>query len=247
MSFPTQPRAGIAWRDGEKFDEKPQASFPGKVTAFLYHRFKHFSGAADKGLVFIPLRTYRQKRRQTQGIRAPSHIEEWRLGKDFTNWVLTACDFCNSLVDRIVPGYPKEEAERLCEKAGYKDNLLDAAEIFHLWVIETKRDYRKELPFAEAGLNVIWTDDMSFYRTRKVRILNGAHTMTVPAAFLYGLETVEECIKDPLVFKFMKKGIFEEIIPSMDGNKAELEGYALDVLERFANPYIQAFADFDHP
>ena len=230
--------AGIAWRDGEILDEKPQASFPGKVTAFLYHRFKHFSGATDKGLVFIPCELI-DKNGDKLKEYVLRHIEEWKLGKDFTNWVLTACDFCNSLVDRIVPGYPKEEAERLCEKAGYKDNLLDAAEIFHLWVIETKRDYRKELPFTEAGLNVIWTDDMSFYRTRKVRILNGAHTMTVPAAFLYGLETVEECIKDPLVIKFMKKGIFEEIIPSMDGNKAELEKYALDVLERFANPYIR--------
>ncbi len=230
--------AGIAYSAGDKFDDAPQSSFPGKVTAFLLHRFRHFKGDASRGLVFIPCELIDKngdKLRET----VLRYADEWKLGADFITWVTDSCDFCNSLVDRIVPGYPKEEAEALCAKAGYKDNLLDAAEIFHLWVIETKNDYRKEFPLTEAGLNVIWTDDMSFYRTRKVRILNGAHTMTVPAGFLYGLDTVEECIKDDLVFSFMKKGIFEEIIPSMDGDTDALKKYAADVLERFANPYIR--------
>lgn len=235
--------AGIAYDPAAKADDAPQASFPGKVTAFLYRRFTRFKGDEAKGLVFIPCELIDKNGDKLREI-VLRHADEWKLGKAFTDWVEKACDFCNSLVDRIVPGYPKDEADTLCGKLGYKDNLLVTAEIFHLWVIESSKDYSVELPLAQAGLNVIWTKDMSFYRTRKVRILNGAHTMTVPSAFLYGLDSVEECIKDPLVHGFMKKGIFEEIIPSMLGAHAQkgdqeaLTAYANDVLERFANPYI---------
>ncbi|MDR1747598.1 MAG: tagaturonate reductase [Spirochaetaceae bacterium] len=230
--------AGIAYSSQDKLDDAPQSSFPGKVTAFLHRRFTHFKGDPAKGLILIPCELIDKNGDKLKEI-VLRYAEEWNLGGGFTAWVKNSCGFCNSLVDRIVPGYPREEAEALCEKLGYRDNLLDAAEIFHLWVIETDRDYSAEFPLAKAGLNVIWTKDMSFYRTRKVRILNGAHTMSVPAAFLYGLNTVEECIKDDLIFSFMKKGIFEEIIPSMDGSADELRRYANDVLERFANPYIK--------
>ncbi|AEC01290.1 tagaturonate reductase [Parasphaerochaeta coccoides] len=231
--------AGIAYHEGETLDDKPQASFPGKVTAFLYHRFQHFGGDAAKGLVFIPCELIDKNGDALREI-VLRHAHEWHLCDSFIRWVEDCNDFCNSLVDRIVPGYPREEAEAIWDKLGYRDNLLDTAEIFHLWVIEChKKTYADELPFDKAGLNVVWTDDMSFYRTRKVRILNGAHTMSVLAAWQAGLDTVEECTKDPLVSAFMKKGVFTEIIPSMDGDKDELEKYAADVLERFANPYIR--------
>jgi tagaturonate reductase len=229
--------AGIAYNAADRLDDRPQRSFPGKVTAFLYKRFECFHGALDKTLVFIPCELIDKNGGALKAI-ALRYAKEWNLGEPFIAW-LEACDFCNSLVDRVVPGYPKEEAEALWKKLGYVDNLIDMAEIFHLWVIETKRDYSEELPFDKAGLNVVWTGDMSFYRTRKVRILNGAHTMTVPAAFLFGLDAVEECCKDPLVSTYMRKGIFEEIIPSMEGSEAELIRYANDTLERFANPYIR--------
>ncbi|MDY4610220.1 MAG: tagaturonate reductase [Sphaerochaetaceae bacterium] len=231
--------AGIAYHEGDKLEDKPQVSYPGKVCAFLYRRWQHFSGAQDKGLIVIPCELIDKNGDNLKRI-VLQYAGEWKLEQEFVDWLENACDFCNSLVDRIVPGYPREEAEALCEKLGYKDNLLDAAEIFHLWVIECHKNFHgDELPFDKAGLNVVWTDDMSFYRTRKVRILNGAHTMTVLAAHQAGLDTVEECINDPMVYSFMHKGIFEEIIPSMDGDKAELEKYAGDVLERFANPYIR--------
>jgi tagaturonate reductase len=231
--------AGIAYHEGDKLDDKPQTSYPGKVCAFLHHRWQHFAGAQRAGLIIIPCELI-DKNGDTLKRIVLQYAKEWKLEEAFTTWVEQACDFCNSLVDRIVPGYPREEADALCQKLGYKDNLLDAAEIFHLWVIECHKNFHgDELPFDKAGLNVVWTDDMSFYRTRKVRILNGAHTMTVLAAHQAGLDTVEECIKDQMVYSFMRKGIFEEIIPSMDGNKAELEKYAEDVLERFANPYIR--------
>ena len=230
--------AGITWCGTDRLEDRPQHSFPGRLTAFLYRRYLHFAGVTEKGLVFIPCELI-DKNGERLKEYVYSHAQAWGLEPGFLQWLDTACDFCNSLVDRIVPGYPRDEAELLLERIGYQDNLLDAAEIFHLWVIETKNDYRTELPLAEAGLNVIWTEDMSFYRTRKVRILNGAHTMTVPAAFLCGLETVEECVNDPLLMRFMRKGIFEEIIPSMAGDEGQLRGYADDVLERFSNPYIR--------
>jgi tagaturonate reductase len=243
--------AGIAYNGEDRPGGRPQRSFPGKVTAFLFRRYEHFKGDPAKALVFIPCELIDKNGDKLKEI-VTRYAGEWNLGKDFCAW-LESCAFCNSLVDRIVPGYPREEAAGLYEKLGYTDDLLVAAEVFHLWVIESKKDYSAELPLARAGLNVIWTEDMSFYRTRKVRILNGAHTSTVLAAYLYGLDTVEQCVKDPLIFKMMKKGIFDEIIPSMengndngdgangggDDGRAELVQYAGDVLERFANPYIR--------
>ena len=230
--------AGIAYHEGDKLDDKPQVSYPGKVCAFLYRRYKHFNGSADKGIIAIPCELIDKNGDNLKAI-IKRYAEEWGLEEGFMSWLDNACDFCNSLVDRIVPGYPRAEADAICERLGYKDNLLDSAELFLLWVIECHgKTHEDELPTAKAGVNVIWTDDMSFYRTRKVRILNGAHTMSVLAAYQAGLNTVEECIKSPLVFPMMKRGLFEEIIPSMDGDKKQLEDYAGDVLERFANPYI---------
>jgi len=117
--------------------------------------------------------------------------------------------------------------------------LVDTGEIFHLWVIEGDKRFAEELPFTKAGLNVLWTDDMTPYRTRKVRILNGAHTMTVLAAYLYGKDTVRECVEDPVISAYMKKGIFEEVIPVLDLPESEKQEFAEAVFERFANPFIR--------
>jgi tagaturonate reductase len=229
--------AGIAYSAEDRLSDRPPRSFPGKVTAFLFRRFEHFRGDPSKALIFIPCELI-DKNGDTLREIVKRYAREWNLGDAFLTW-LGSGDFCNSLVDRIVPGYPREDAAAIGEKLGYEDKLLVTAEIFHLWVIESKQDHSGELPLVKAGLNVIWTGDMSFYRTRKVRILNGAHTSGVLAAYLYGLDTVEQCVKDPLIIKLMRREIFEEIIPSMDGDAAELTQYANDVLERFANPYIK--------
>ena len=236
--FSNTTEAGIAYDASVRLEDKPQKSFPGKVTAFLYRRFKTFGGAKEKGLIFIPCELI-DKNGETLKKYVLQHAADWKLEKEFTDWVNNACDFCNSLVDRIVPGYPRAEAEKIQEKLGYTDNLLDAAESFLFWAIEYKtKSHEDELPTGKAGLNVVWTDDMTFFRTRKVRILNGAHTMSVLAAYQTGLNTVEECMHSPLISSFMKKGLFDEIIESMDGDKSLLTSYAGDVLERFQNPYI---------
>ena len=231
--------AGIAYHAGDRLEDRPQVSFPGKLCAFLYRRYKAFGGDASKGLVMIPCELIDKNGDNLRRI-VLQYADEWKLEKGFVDWVENACDFCNSLVDRIVPGYPRAEADAICQKLGYKDNLIDTAEIFHLWVIEChRRSYEDELPTAKAGLNVVWTDDMTFYRTRKVRILNGTHTMMSLASYLCGIDTVEDSVKSPVVGPFMRDGLFNEIIPSMDGDVEELKKYASDVLERFTNPYIE--------
>ena len=167
--------------------------------------------------------------------------KEWGYEQEFIHWLETSNYFLNSLVDRIVTGYPKEEAKKLANELGYDDNLLDTGEIFHLWVIEGDKRFAEELPLTKAGLNIIWTDDMTPYRTRKVRILNGAHTMTVLAAYLYGLNTVKECMDDELIKAYMEKGLYEEIIPTLDLPENELLDFAKAVSERFANPFIKHY------
>ncbi|WP_320129136.1 tagaturonate reductase [uncultured Sphaerochaeta sp.] len=231
--------AGITYRSGDSLEDTPQSSFPGKICAFLFRRFKTFAGATDKGIILIPCELI-ENNGDTLKKTVKQFASEWNLGQAFITWLDEACDFCNSLVDRIVPGYPKQEAAALCQILGYQDNLLDSAELFYLWVIECHKEFHEdELPLKAAALNVIWTHDMSFYRDRKVRILNGSHTMMALAAYQCGLETVEECIHDSLLYQFLYAGIFDEIIPSMEATREILEPYATEVLERFQNPYLR--------
>ena len=164
------------------------------------------------------------------------YAELWELPEGFTKWINEECDFCNSLVDRIVTGYPRDEAEELWKEIGYQDNCLDTAEIFHLWVIEGHHE--DELPFNKAGYNIVWTDDVKPYKKRKVRILNGGHTSMVLGAYLYGLATVGECLKDETVSAFLKKCIFDEIVPTLGNTETDIN-FGKAVLERFSNPCIK--------
>jgi len=232
--------AGIKYNPEDKLADTPPASFPGKLTVLLYRRFKAFNGDDSKGLIIIPCELIDRNGEQLKKI-VLQLSDEWNLGNDFVDWMNRSCYFVNTLVDRIVTGYPRDEIAGLQEQLGYEDKLLDTAEIFHLWVIEGDKQLEEELPFTKAGLNVIWTDDQTPYRERKVRILNGAHTMTVLAAYLYGKDTVKECMDDEVISLYIKKGIFEEIIPTLDLPKEELEEFANAVLERFSNPFIKHY------
>lgn len=229
--------AGIAYVEEKQPIEQCPTSFPAKVTAFLYERYKHFEGAADKGLLIFPCELIDRNGDNLKSIIL-RYIDEWGLEEQFKKWVEENNYFFNTLVDRIVTGYPKDEIETINERLGYEDKLVDTGEIFHLWVIEGEKRFAEELPFAKAGLNVLWTDDLTPYRTRKVRILNGAHTMTALAAYLYGKDTVRECVEDSIIGAYMKKGIFEEIIPTLDLPEKEKMEFAQAVFERFANPFI---------
>ena len=223
--------AGIEYLGTEKLTDRPAKSYPAKLTQLLYHRYE----LGLPGFILIPcelidnnagfLKEYVLK-----------YAELWQLPEGFVQWINEECDFCNSLVDRIVTGYPRDEAEELWKEIGYQDNCLDTAEIFHLWVIEGHHE--DELPFNKAGYNIVWTDDVKPYKKRKVRILNGGHTSMVLGAYLYGLTTVGECLKDETVSAFLKKCIFDEIVPTLGNTETDIN-FGKAVLERFSNPFIK--------
>lgn len=232
--------AGIAYDKNDSLDKKPPVSFPGKLTAFLYHRFKQFNGDPSKGMVIIPCELIDRNGDNLKRI-VLKLADDWNLPEEFKAWVKEHNIFLNTLVDRVVTGYPKDEINDIQAKLGYEDQLVDTGELFHLWVIEGPRELSERLPFTKVGLNVIWTDDMTPYRTRKVRILNGAHTSSVPAAFLYGLETVGEMMDHEVMGEYVRQIIYEEIIPSIDLDEKMLTEFADSVVERFRNPYIKHY------
>lgn len=232
--------AGIAYDPNDRPDMRPPASFPGKLAVYLYHRFRHFNGDPAKGMVILPCELIDRNGDNLKKIIFRL-ADEWQWPQDFKDWLENHNYFLNTLVDRVVTGYPKDEAAAIQAQLGYEDDLLDTGELFHLWVIEGPAGLAERLPFTQVGLNVVWTDDMTPYRTRKVRILNGAHTAAVPASFLYGLETVGEMMDHPVMGKFVRQVVDEEIIPSINLDKGMLTDFAAAVMERFQNPYIKHY------
>ena len=232
--------AGIAFDPSCKLEDKPASSYPGKLTQLLFRRFQYFKGAKDKGLIIFPCELiFENGKHLKECIR--QYIDLWNLGADFSAWFEEACGVYSTLVDRIVPGYPKETAAQLCERVGYEDNLLDKAEIFHLWVIEAPREVAAEFPANQAGLNVLFVPSEAPYHERKVTLLNGPHTVLSPVGYLSGLNTVKECCEDPEIGLFVKKVMLEELLPTLNLPKEELEKFAADVMERFRNPFVKHF------
>lgn len=230
--------AGIVYDDTDRFEYEPPKTFPGKLTKFLYTRYEHFSGAADKGLVMLPVELI-----DDNGIMLKKCvmqlIELWGLPEGFRKWVDEACIFTSTLVDRIITGYPRAEEKETWESLGYEDHLIVTGEPFALWVIESAKDIHTELPLPDAGLPVIFTDNQKPYKQRKVRILNGAHTSFVLASYLAGNDIVLESMQDEDVRSFMLKTIFDEVIPTLTLPEKELKDFAEAVITRFNNPYVK--------
>lgn len=224
--------AGIVYTGADKYDDKPQASFPGKVTRFLHERFS----AGKKGLVFLPCELIDHNGDELKEA-VLKNAKLWNLDETFVNWIETENIFTNTLVDRIVTGYPRNEAEAIFEELGYEDQQLDVAEPFGLWVIEGPLSIAQELKLPEAGLPVIFTEDVKPYKLRKVRMLNGAHTSMVLAAYLAGFETVGECMADKDVRAYMDKALTDEIMPVINLPKDELQAFKEAIFERFENPF----------
>ena len=177
--FTNTTEAGIAYRGEDKPDDKPPVSFPGKFTRYLYHRYKYFNGSPESGMiVFCEELIERNADKLKEIVLRLS--DDWRLPEEFKDWVNKYNYFLTTLVDRIVPGYPGNEAEEQNKRLGYEDRLLCATEPFYLWAVEAPKELRECIPFREAGLNVLWVDDVYPYKTRKVRMLNGVHIATVP-------------------------------------------------------------------
>lgn len=230
--------AGIVFDETDRFDAKPPKTFPGKLTKFLFERYQAFSGDVTKGLIMLPVELI-----DDNGIQLERCVKQfsnlWNLGDAFIQWLDEACVFTSTLVDRIVTGYPKEDVKAIWEELGYYDYLLDTAEPFGLWVIESKKDISKEFPLDQVGLPVLFTDNQKPYKQRKVRILNGAHTSFVLASYLAGNNTVLESMNDQIILNFMKHTIFDEVIPTLTLPKEDLVKFADAVMERFKNPYVK--------
>lgn len=236
--FSNTTEAGIAYHAGDKFDDAPAVSYPAKLTRLLFERFSHFNGAADKGLIIIPceLIDYNGEALRELVLR---YAREWALPEAFSRWLNDANTFCSTLVDRIVTGYPRDEAAALEESLGYRDSFLDTAEHFYLFVIQGPKSLAQELRLDKLALNVLIVDDIKPYKARKVAILNGAHTALVPVAFLAGLDTVGEAMNDTQICAFVEQAISDEIIPVLDLPHDELVSFAQAVTGRFRNPYIR--------
>ena len=223
--------AGISFDDTCKITDKPADSFPAKLTQFLYKRYKNNLN----GFVIFACELIDNNGKELEKC-VIKYAKKWELGKDFITWIKSENTFCNTLVDQIVTGYPKDEAEHIFDEIGDRDNLLDTAELYHLWVIEG--DFENKLPLQKAGFNVIWTDNVAPYKKMKVRILNGSHTSLVFPSLLCNVETVGESLKDEQLNAFLNTCLFDYILPMLD-NTDEIKSFANAVLERFANPYIR--------
>ena len=225
--------AGIVYDPECKFEDTPANSFPGKLTQFLYKRFQ----LKLPGFIILSCELIDHNGDELKRC-VHEYVKQWGLGDEFDAWVDSENIFCSTLLDRIVPGYPRNEAGQIWEELGYEDDNLDTGEIFGAWVIEGPQSIKEELPFEKAGLPIIVVDDVTPYKQRKVRILNGAHTSFVLGAYMSGQDIVRDCMKDEVIKGFMNKTLYDEVIPTLDLPKDDLLNFASAVSERFANPFI---------
>lgn len=229
--------AGIVYDSKCQKDDKPCSSFPGKLTQVLYTRYK----AGKSGLVILSCELIDNNGKELLKC-VNKYIDQWKLEEDFRSYVNDKCTFCSTLVDRIVPGRIKDEKEEkeLNEKNGYKDPLADIGEVFGVWIIEGSKELENKLPFKAAGLNCRVVPDVTPYKKRKVRILNGAHTGFVLGAYLAGFDIVRDCVNNDIVCGFMNKMLYEEVIPTLvkDLNETDLIDFTKSVQDRFNNPFV---------
>lgn len=228
--------AGIVFDENDNFDGLP-STYPGKLTKFLYERYTIFNGSKKFGFIILPVELIEDNGKKLREC-VLALAEVWGLPEGFIKWVKECNYFCSTLVDRIVTGYPKGYADKVCVELGYEDKLVDIGEPFALWVIESEIDISAELPLDKIGLPVIFTDNHKPYKERKVRVLNGAHTASVLAGYLYGLDIVRDCMSDELMGKFIRNVVNDEIVPQVNLPLEEVKEFANSVFERFENPFI---------
>lgn len=230
--------SGIRFSADDQYQDDPPAEFPAKLTRWLYHRYQHFQGDSSAACIIFPTELITDNATQLRDLIL-QYARHWQLEAGFTDWILEHNTFCNTLVDRIIPGLKNEARQTAWQQIGFRDDRITQGEPYHLWAIEAPAWVRQEWPLDKSGLQVIFTDDLSPFRSRKIRILNGAHTAMVPVSYLYGLETVQQTVEHPLVGAYVQRLIAEQIIPSMDGPAEDLEEFAAAVLDRFRNPFIR--------
>ena len=240
--------AGIAFDPSCRPDDAPPASYPAKLTQLLLNRYRAFRGDPAKGLIILPCELIFQNGHHLADC-IHQYIRLWHdeLGAEtegFLRWFDESCYVCTTLVDRIVPGFPRADIDRIQERIGFADGMVVQGEVFHLWVIETApnlsiEQLEREFPAAKAGLNVVVTHDESPYHERKVTLLNGPHTVLAPVAFLAGLDIVREACQHEVVGKFVRRVMYDELLPTLNLPEEELRRFADDVMERFQNPFVR--------
>jgi tagaturonate reductase len=229
--------AGIAFDPACKLEDAPASSYPGKLVQLLYRRYQTFNGDKTKGLIIFPCELIFLNGHVLKDC-IYKYIELWNLGDDFKKWFEEACGVYATLVDRIVPGFPRNEIKEIQEKVCYRDNLVVQAETFHLWVIEAPKEVAQEFPADKAGLHVLFVPSEEPYHKRKVTLLNGPHTVLSPVAYLSGVNIVRDACNHEVISKYIHKVQFDELMQTLDLPMEELEKFAGDVLERFDNPYV---------
>ncbi len=239
--------AGIAFDPACRLSDKPASSYPGKLVQLLWHRFKTFKGDPTKGFIIMPCELIFLNGHHLREC-IDQYVELWREDfgdayESFKKWTTESCYVCATLVDRIVPGFPRKEIADIQQKICYADNLVVQAEIFHLWVIEkagnmTCEELRAEFPADKAGLHVLIAESEKPYHERKVTLLNGPHTVLSPVAYLSGVDIVRDACNHEVIGRYIHKVQFEELMETLNLPMDELKQFAADVLERFNNPYV---------
>ena len=230
--------AGIKFSEEDRFDDGPSGEFPAKLTRWLYERFQYFSGSDTRGCLILPCELIENNGTVLKDM-VLRYIEQWNLEPEFKKWINEHNYFYDTLVDRIVSGYPADRADKINESTGYVDPLLVAGELYHSWVISGHPTLQSEWPFDQVDLNVKFVENLSDYRELKVRILNGAHTALVPVGYLAGYRTVDECLEDKQIEKYLNQLLHEEVKPTLVGlPKDEVDSFIVQVLDRFRNPVL---------
>ncbi len=229
--------AGIAFDDSDALTDCPPKTFPAKLTKFLYERYTYYQGAADKALTMLPTELNDNNGQLLQQC-VLQYAQHWQLDEAFMAWLTNSCLFVDTLVDRIVTGYPKDTIDQLQQQLGYEDNLLVQAEPFSLWVIGNPA-IADRLPLGSSKFHIEFTDHIQAFKEQKVRILNGAHTSMVLGAYLAGLDYVGQCMADTIVRRQLDQTVFGEIVPTVHLPKEKAEAFAKAVYERFENPFVK--------
>ena len=232
--------SGLRLAEGEELEDAPPASFPAKLTKWLWHRYLHFQGAPEAGCLIIPCELLIENGKLLKKLILQT-AQNWALDPDFMEWLELYNHFCDTLVDRIIPGVPQEKKPEYWKQLGYTDHMITEGEPYHIWVVKGGKELKQRFPIDDSGLNIVFTEDLEPYRKRKVRILNGAHTALVPVALLMGVKTVYEAMSTDMTRKFLVAFLEREVLPGMDMPMDELMAYKNDIVDRFDNPFVVHF------
>jgi len=230
--------SGLRYKEEVFSEQRVPDEFPSKLTIWLYERFKILGNNSSSGVTLIPCELLEDNGTLLKNLIL-QYAELWTIDPAFKNWLNSACHFCNTLVDRIVPGASQTSKANTFDALGYIDNLLTEGEPYHFFAIEAPEKVQKALPIDKIGLNIIYTNDLAPYRLRKVRMLNGAHSSMVPVGLLGGCKTVGDVMESKAVENYVQSVIFQEIIPALSLPEEGLQTYANDILDRFRNPFIK--------